>query len=70
MRDFNLCFSSNIHPAVRIRGCGDGMRLPCFHIGPRRTVLPTFSEFTGGAQIAIGSGDRVVAIAESSLIEV
>lgn len=62
--------AGHIHPAVRLRGRGDGVRLPCFHIGPRCTVLPAFSEFTGGAQIARGPGDRVVAIAESTLIEV
>jgi hypothetical protein len=45
-------------------------RLPCFWFARGYGVLPAFGEFTGLADIAAEPGDRVVAVAEGSLVEV
>jgi len=59
------------HPCVRLYGAaGDTVRLPCFWLRDRLAVLPAFGEFTGGAQIAREPGDRVIAVAEETLIEI
>jgi len=62
--------AGHIHPAVRLRGRGDGLRLPCFFVSPTHMVLPAFSEFTGGAAIDPAPGDRLFAIAAGTVLEV
>jgi DNA ligase-associated metallophosphoesterase len=61
-----LC--GHLHPGVWLSGPGEeSARLPCFVVGPRRTILPAFGRFTGLARVALGPRDRVVAIAGSRL---
>ncbi len=60
----------HLHPAVRLRAGGDSLKLPCFHLGTRRGVLPAFSPFTAGGPLARAVGDRVFAIADDRVIEV
>lgn len=55
-------FAGHIHPAIVLRGGGDSLRLPCFHLKPGLCVLPAFSAFTSGASIRPDIGDRVLAI--------
>lgn len=63
-----LC--GHLHPVVRLRSAGDGVRVPCFHLRPGCVVLPAFSEFTGGAVIRRMPQDRVYALAEGHVIDV
>lgn len=52
--------AGHVHPAAWIRGrAHDGLRLPCFHFGPRVGVLPAFGAFTGCRVVARTPGDRV-----------
>jgi metallophosphoesterase superfamily enzyme len=37
-----------VHPAFRLAAGRDSLYLPCFLVGPTRTVLPSFGAFTGG----------------------
>jgi metallophosphoesterase superfamily enzyme len=37
----------------------DTLRLPCFVVGPRRMILPSFGSFTGGFVITREPGDAV-----------
>lgn len=55
--------AGHLHPAYRITGRNDSVRLPCFWFGARVGVLPAFGDFTGGHSIAPQPGDRVFVIA-------
>ena len=60
--------AGHIHPAVRLRGEGESLRLPCFWFGGRYGVLPAFGAFTGTAEIRPRQGDQVFVIAEDEVI--
>ncbi|MBL9002097.1 MAG: ligase-associated DNA damage response endonuclease PdeM [Phycisphaerae bacterium] len=62
-------WAGHVHPAVTLRKGCDSVRLPCFHIGPCKAVLPAFSRFTAGASFDRSSGDRIYAIAEHRVFE-
>jgi DNA ligase-associated metallophosphoesterase len=51
------------HPAVRLGGRGDSIRVPCFRVGRLGAVLPAFGEFTGAATVSLAGPDRLYAIA-------
>lgn len=54
--------SGHLHPCVAIRELGP-RRFPVFWLQPRTTVLPAFSEFTGGCQVDAGHRDGLVVCA-------
>ncbi len=57
-----LC--GHLHPGVRIAGgARESVRLPCFVLGPRRTLLPAFGRLTGLAMVSPAAGETIVAIA-------
>lgn len=61
----------HVHPAARLTGTGrESVRLPCFWVRPRLTVLPAFGEFTGVADIAAEAGDRVWVVADAAVLPV
>lgn len=62
--------AGHIHPAVRLRGEGDSLRLPCFWFGARYGVLPAFGAFTGNAEVRPRQGDQIFVIAEGDVIKV
>ena len=62
-----LC--GHLHPAVRVSGRLDSVRLPCYWLRADVGVLPAFGAFTGAHEIAPGPGDRVYAVAEERLFE-
>lgn len=62
--------AGHIHPAVRLSGDGDSVRLPCFWFAPRVGVLPAFGAFTGSAVVRPREGDRVFVIADGEVISV
>lgn len=56
-----LLLSGHLHPVARLSGPGrDSLRLPCFCLGGRRAVLPSFGEFTGGHPVDANAWDEVV----------
>lgn len=59
----SLC--GHLHPGIAVRGLG---RRPCFHITPRRLMLPAFGEFTGLALIEAAPADLVVAVNDDELV--
>lgn len=62
--------AGHLHPAVRLSGPGRQYeRLPCFWTREHLTVLPAFGDFTGSADVEPVEGDRVFAIADSSVLE-
>ncbi len=61
-----LC--GHVHPGVCInRGARESVRLPCFVLGRRRTLLPAFGRLTGLAIVAPVSRETIVAVAGSTL---
>lgn len=51
--------AGHIHPAYLLATRFDALRLPCFVVGPRRMVLPSFGAFTGGHLITPAPGDAI-----------
>ena len=69
--DHGYVLAGHLHPGVSLSGRGRMReRLPCFWFARGYGVLPAFGEFTGLADITAEPGDRVVAVAEGSLVEV
>ncbi|HEU4621445.1 MAG TPA: ligase-associated DNA damage response endonuclease PdeM [Burkholderiaceae bacterium] len=51
--------AGHIHPAYRLHGRGEAVRLPCFWFNHALGVLPAFGSFTGTHTIAPAPGDRI-----------
>jgi len=62
--------AGHIHPAVRLSGEGESLRLPCFWFAKRHGVLPAFGAFTGSAVVRPRPGDQVFVIAEDEVLRV
>jgi uncharacterized protein len=62
--------AGHIHPAVRLSGDSETLRLPCFWFARRYGVLPAFGAFTGSAVVRPKSGDQVYVIAEEEVLKV
>lgn len=60
----------HLHPAVRIRGAGDRLRLPVFLFREEHAVLPAFGSFTGGQNVRPARGDRLYAVTPDAVIAV
>jgi DNA ligase-associated metallophosphoesterase len=60
----------HVHPAVRLSGKGDGVKVPCFVLAADAVVLPAFSSLAGGAVVSVAPGDRVVAVVDGYVVEV
>jgi len=59
--------AGHVHPVYRLRAGRESMRLPCFLVGTRRAVLPSFGAFTGGHEIEPGPGDRLYLAVEETI---
>jgi DNA ligase-associated metallophosphoesterase len=61
-----LC--GHVHPGVRVdAGARESLRLPCFVVGRRRTLLPAFGRLTGLALVTAAPGETIVAIGGTRL---
>ncbi len=62
--------AGHVHPVHRLTTNADSLRLPCFVIGERMSILPSFGAFTGGfaignvagEQLFVATDDRVFAV--------
>jgi uncharacterized protein len=52
--------AGHVHPAYRLRGRSDSVRLPAFWLRPQHAILPAFGEFTGAMSLRPKFGDRIV----------
>lgn len=51
--------AGHVHPVFQLQGLGrQRLRLPCFHITDKITLLPSFGEFTGGHAVQVTSSSR------------
>lgn len=63
---YNL--AGHIHPAVRLRGSAERLRLPCFYFGESAGLLPAFGAFTGTHTIQPRKSDEVFVLTGSSVV--
>lgn len=59
--------AGHVHPVYRLRSGRESMRLPCFLVGPRRALLPSFGSFTGGHEIEPAEADRLYLAVEDTI---
>jgi len=60
--DFHV-LAGHVHPAYRLYGCGrQRLRLPCFYVLPRVSLLPAFGAFTGGMNIDRAENSKVYVV--------
>lgn len=59
--------AGHVHPVYVLATRFDALRLPCFLIGPRRMILPSFGAFTGGYVITPAEDERVVVSSGESI---
>ncbi|MCF7202254.1 ligase-associated DNA damage response endonuclease PdeM [Pseudomonas oligotrophica] len=60
--------AGHLHPAHRLRGRGrQSLRLPCFCIGERVSLLPAFGDFTGTAEVDAGPGRRLFLVGDGEI---
>lgn len=63
--------AGHVHPAVRIGGAANTLKLPCFHlVSGLGLILPAFSLFTGGTCIRPAVGDRLFGATGKRVLEV
>lgn len=62
--------AGHLHPAYRLSGKNDALRLPCFWFGKSVGVLPAFGDFTGTHTITPNAGDRVFVVADDRVLQV
>ena len=57
--------AGHVHPVYRLRGKGrQSLRLPCFQIGTRVSLLPAFGAFTGGYAVQQDNDRRIFVIGD------
>ena len=62
--------AGHVHPVHRLAAAGDALRLPCFVVGERRSILPSFGAFTGGHAVAGATGERLYVVADDAVFAV
>jgi uncharacterized protein len=51
--------AGHVHPVFQLQGLGrQRLRLPCFYITDKMTLLPSFGEFTGGHAVQVVPASR------------
>lgn len=63
--------AGHLHPGRMLRDRnGAALRVACFSVTDRLTILPAFGSFTGAKDLPRRPGERLYAVSEQSLIEV
>ena len=62
--------SGHVHPVVKLSTGFDRLRLPCFVVGGKKLLLPSFGEFTGGYEVRPARGERIYAVAGRDVVAV
>lgn len=60
--------AGHVHPMYRLRGKGrQSLRLPCFQIGSRISLLPAFGAFTGGFAVEQSMDQQIFVIGDEDV---
>ena len=62
--------AGHVHPVFHLRAAREMLRLPCFLLGPRRAILPSFGAFTGGHAIKPLPDEAVFVTADAAIFRV
>lgn len=62
--------AGHVHPVHRLSAHGDSLRLPCFVIGERISILPSFGAFTGGFAVDNAVGKQLFVVADDCVFAV
>ncbi|MCF5169811.1 ligase-associated DNA damage response endonuclease PdeM [Pseudomonas canadensis] len=63
--------AGHVHPVYRLRGKGrQSLRLPCFVVGARVSLLPAFGAFTGGHRVEQDNDRRIYVIGDHDVLPV
>jgi uncharacterized protein len=62
--------AGHVHPVYRLAGRRDALRLPCFVVGARHAILPSFGAFTGGHPVEPGPGERIYLVADDDIYSI
>jgi DNA ligase-associated metallophosphoesterase len=66
----NFVIAGHVHPVYHLRTARESLRLPCFIIGERRAILPSFGAFTGGHALIPHATDRVYVVADGLIFPI
>lgn len=62
--------AGHVHPVYRLQGRGrQSLRLPCFYLAQRMTLLPAFGAFTGGFNIEAAQGSKIFVVGDGAIWE-
>lgn len=64
-----VAMSGHVHPVIKLGGGRDRMRVPCFVVGPKRLLLPSFGDFTGGFEITPKKHERILVVGDNRVID-
>ncbi|WP_395608841.1 ligase-associated DNA damage response endonuclease PdeM [Pseudomonas sp. B22129] len=60
--------AGHVHPVYRLRGKGrQSLRLPCFQIGRRMSLLPAFGAFTGGYSVERNDDQQIFVVGDQAV---
>jgi DNA ligase-associated metallophosphoesterase len=60
--------AGHVHPVYRLRGNGrQSLRLPCFYVTDRISLLPAFGAFTGGMEIKPDADSQVFIVGDGAI---
>ncbi|MFZ6640137.1 ligase-associated DNA damage response endonuclease PdeM [Undibacterium sp. TC4M20W] len=62
--------AGHVHPSFHLYGKRDSLRLPCFVVGERRTILPAFGAFTGTYTMSPQVGEQIFIIADDRVMKI
>jgi DNA ligase-associated metallophosphoesterase len=62
--------AGHVHPVHRLVAGAEALRLPCFVVGARRSILPSFGAFTGGHAVTADAGERLFVAADDRVFAV
>ncbi|MGY3214044.1 ligase-associated DNA damage response endonuclease PdeM [Mucilaginibacter sp. HD30] len=64
-------FCGHIHPGIHLTGKGrQSITLPCFAIGSRQAILPSFGKFTGRVAVRSSKTDKIFAVLKDKVVGV
>jgi DNA ligase-associated metallophosphoesterase len=60
--------AGHVHPVYRLNGRGrQSLRLACFRLGERLSLLPAFGAFTGGYPVQIDAHCRILVVGDNEI---
>jgi DNA ligase-associated metallophosphoesterase len=60
--------AGHVHPVYRLHGLGrQSLRLPCFYLNERISLLPAFGEFTGGFHVKRTGAGRIYLVGDGGV---